>query len=153
MQLKHTKSLKLNGNGEKVGIAVSRFNLAVSDGLLNSAKKALAEFGVSEKNIEVVSVAGAVELPSALQKLAESKQFDFLVALGCVIRGETPHFDYVANMAQQGTLRVMLDYKLPIGFGVLTVENLAQAKARLHVGGEAVAAALELALLKVRKLK
>jgi 6,7-dimethyl-8-ribityllumazine synthase len=94
-----------------------------------------------------VSVAGAVEIPFALQVLAKTGNYDCLVALGCVIRGETPHFDYVCNMAQQGALQVSLNHNVPVGFGVLTLNGEAQARARRHVGAEAVAAALELARL------
>ena len=127
----------------------SRFNGEVTEGLLRSAKAALKEYGVKEKNLTVVSVAGAVEIPFALQKLALTQRYDCLVALGCVIQGETPHFDYVCKMAQEGVLRVSQDFRLPIGFGVLTVFNLKQARSRFHVGGEAAEAALELVGLKV----
>ena len=101
-----------------------------------------------EKNIRIVYVAGSVELPFALNKLALSKKYDFLVALGCVVKGETPHFDYVCKMAQEGILEVMLEENIPVGFGVLTVNNIRQARARIHVGAESALAALELALLK-----
>ena len=149
MQIENKPKLELDGTGKKVGIVVSRFNREITQGLLLSAQKFLADVHVAEQDIKVMSVPGAVELPVALQKLAESGKFDFLVALGCIIRGETPHFDYVAKMAQEGALRVMLDYKIPVGFGVLTVENSEQAKVRFHIGGEAAAAALEFALIKV----
>jgi 6,7-dimethyl-8-ribityllumazine synthase len=149
MQYKDKEVKQLDGKGKKVGIAVSRFNKDITSGLLESAQKFLVNSGIAEQDIKIIFVPGAVELPSALQKLAETRKFDFLVALGCIIRGETPHFDYVAKMAQEGVLRVMLDYKVPVGFGVLTVENLPQAEARLHVGGEAASAALELSLIKL----
>ncbi len=149
MQIKNMKFGQINGRGKKVGIAVSRFNQGITDGLLAAARTALARFGVKEGEIKILSIAGAMELPLALQKLAASNKYDCLVALGCVIRGETPHFDYVAKTAQEGVLRVALDYHIPIGFGVLTTENLTQAKKRLHVGAEAAAAALELALIKI----
>ena len=101
-----------------------------------------------EKNIRVVRVAGSVEIPFALHKMAQSNKYNFLVALGCVIKGETPHFDYVSKMAQEGVLEVMLEDSIPVGFGVLTVNDKKQAKERTHVGGEAALAALELSLLE-----
>ena len=150
MQVKNKthKKLSLRAEALKVGLVVSRFNGEVTEGLLRSAKAALKDYGVKEKNFTVVSVAGAAEIPVALQKLALTQRYDCLVALGCIIRGETPHFDYVCKMAQEGVLRVSLDFRLPIGFGVLTVFNLKQARSRFHVGGEAVEAALELASLQ-----
>ena len=83
-----------------------------------------------------------------MHKLALTEKYDFFVALGCVIRGETPHFDYVCKMVQEGVLEVMLEDDVPVGFGVITVNNLKQAKARIHVGGEASLAGLELSLIK-----
>ncbi|MCX6705481.1 MAG: 6,7-dimethyl-8-ribityllumazine synthase, partial [Candidatus Woesebacteria bacterium] len=103
---------------------------------------------LSKKNIRVMRVSGAVELPFALHKLGRSEKPDFMVALGCVIQGDTPHFDYVCKMAQEGILKIMLEDNIPVGFGILTVNNLKQAKQRIHVGGEAALAALELALMK-----
>lgn len=137
----------LNGKKLKVGIVVARRNSKITDGLLKSALTMLKKNKLSGKNIRVVSVAGSVEIPFALHKLAKSKKYNFLVAIGCIIRGSTPHFDYVCKMAQEGILEVMLEDNLPVGFGVLTVNNTKQAKERIHVGGEAVLAALELALL------
>ena len=147
MQLEHKDSVFINGTGKKVGIVTSRFNQEITHALLASAKEALLKFGVLETDCEFISVPGAVEIPFALQHLAKTKKFDCLVALGCVIRGKTPHFDYVCKMAQEGVLRVSLDNSISIGFGVITVNTLEQAKARFHVGGEAVFVALELALL------
>ena len=131
-----------------MGIVLSKFNQEITNELLLNAQNVLKKCNIKNQNIKVVSVAGAVEIPFALQKLAQSKKYDFLIALSCIIRGETPHFDYVCNMIQQGVLRVMLDESIPIGFGVLTMNNLKQAKARYHVGGEAALAALELAVTK-----
>src|SRR3989338_1927934 len=102
----------------------------------------------SEKNIRVGHVSGSVEIPFALHKLAQSGRYDFLIAIGCVIRGETPHFDYVCKIAQEGGLKVMIEDNIPVGFGVLSVNNIKQARARTHVGGEDALAALELSLLK-----
>ncbi len=133
----------------KVGIVVSRFNSEITDKLLESALRTLREYKVKEKNIKIVKVAGSVETPFVLQKLAKSKKFDCLVALGAVIKGETDHYTYVCKMAQEGVLRVMLDYSMPIGFGILMVDNLEQAKERIGSGGSAVSAVLELTNIKV----
>jgi 6,7-dimethyl-8-ribityllumazine synthase len=148
MQLQNTTPQQINAVGKKVGIVTARFNQGITEELLASAKQQLATAGIPESDCVFISVAGAVEIPYALQILAQSKKYDALVALGCVIRGETPHFDYVCKMAQEGVLKVSLSNTIPIGFGVITVNNLEQANARFHVGGEAVAAALELALIK-----
>ncbi len=137
----------LKGSAKKVGIVVARFNQSITDALLASAKSYLAECGVPEGSITIVSVAGCGEVPFALQKLAKTKQFDCLVALGCVIKGETPHFDYVCKMVQEGVLKVSLDEHVPIGFGVITVLTMEQAEARTGLGAQAASAALELALL------
>lgn len=147
MQLKNKKKLVLDGHTLRVGIAVARFNEGITEKLIASALERLRECKVLEKNITQFSVAGSMEIPYALQKMARTKRFDCLVAIGCVIRGETPHFDYVCKTAQEGVLRVSLDYALPVGFGVITVNNIKQAQARGHLGAEAVSAALELALL------
>ena len=148
MQLDGEKIVSINAAGKKVGVVASRFNQEITEGLLAAAKQQLAASGITESDCQFLSVAGAIEIPYALQVLAKSGKFDCLVALGCVIRGETPHFDYVCKMAQEGALRVSLDENIPVGFGVITVNNKEQALARFHVGGEAVAAALELALIE-----
>lgn len=147
MQLKHKKVVSINGKGLTVGIAVTRFNEQVTKKLLEAAVKALEDSGVKKTAIKIIEIPGAVELPYTLQKLAKTKKYDCLVALGCVIRGDTPHFDYVCNMAQEGVLRVTLNYHIPIGFGVLTVNTQKQAEARYHVGAEAALAAIELATI------
>jgi len=148
MQIKNKNYKYLYGRKFRVGIVVGRFNQEITDDLLSHALDTLKKCNMSKKNITVVSVAGAVEIPYALQQLARSKKYDFLVALACIIRGDTSHFDWVCKMAQEGIQRVTLDESIPIGFGVLTTDNLKQAKSRPHVGGEAALAALELALLK-----
>lgn len=148
MQIKNKTYEYLDGSKLKAGVVVTRWNNEITDKLLENALEMLGKNKLSEKNIRVVKVAGAVEIPFALQKLARTKKYDFLIALGCIVKGDTPHFDYVCKMAQEGTLKVMLEDNIPIGFGVLTVNNLEQAKQRIHVGGEAVLAAIELALLK-----
>lgn len=150
MQVKHKEQSKiyLDGSKLKVALVYTRWNSDITEKLLASGLEALRENKVKEKNIKVLQVSGAVELPFALHKLAKSKKYDFLVALGCIIRGETPHFDYVCKMAQEGILKVMIDDNIPVGFGILTMNNVEQAKVRIHVGGEAALAGLELALIK-----
>lgn len=144
MQIENKPLITVNASGKKAGIVTSRFNADITGQLLESAKQQLFKSGVVEADCAFVWVAGAMEIPYALQKLAQAKKFDCLVAIGCVIRGETPHFDYVCKMAQEGVLRVSLDNNIPIGFGVITVNNMEQALSRAHVGGEAALAALEL---------
>lgn len=139
---------EIDGRKLKACIVVTKWNSEIIAGLLTSTLGTLKACKVPEKNIRVVTVAGAIEIPFALHKLAHSGKYDFFVALGCIIRGDTPHFDYVCKMAQEGILEVMLEDHVPVGFGVLTVNNISQAKKRLHVGGEAALAALELSLLK-----
>lgn len=147
MQIQNRPIITLDGRGIKVGIVVARFNSEITESLLGSAMSKLYECKVEEKNISVIHVPGCVEIPYTLQKLALTKKYDCLVALGCVIRGETPHFDYVCKMVQEGVLRVSLEYEKPIGFGIITALNQAQADARKHFGADAAAAALELALI------
>ena len=147
MQIKNKATVKLNASNKTVGLVVARFNNDITKALLECAFATLKECKVKEQNITVIEVAGSMEIPFALQLLAKQKKYDCLVALGCVIRGETPHFDYVCKMAQEGALRVSLDFHIPIGFGVITVNNTKQAQARKHIGGEATIAALELATL------
>ena len=138
--------------GSRWAIVVARFNGQVTDGLFQGAVEALVEAGARPEHIRAVSVPGAVELPLAAAELAHSSHFAGIVALGCVIRGETAHFDYVCRAATDGILRVQLDHKVPVGFGLLTVDSLEQAQARSqttpgghNVGRDAARAALELA--------
>ncbi len=140
----------LRGAGRRVGIVVSRFNAPIVDVLLGGAVKALAEAGVAQNDILVVTVPGALETPLALQRLAQSDDFDALVALGAVIRGETYHFEIVAEQSAAGVAGVQLEFGVPIGNGILTTENETQAMARAATKGyEAAQAALELANLLV----
>jgi 6,7-dimethyl-8-ribityllumazine synthase len=129
----------------RLGIVASRFNEAISDKLLAGATAEAKKQGVPH---EVVSVPGALEIPSALQWLAQSGRFDALVAVGCVIRGDTYHFDIVANESARGVMDVALDFGLPVGNAILTTDDEAQANARLDKGAEAVRAALEMLQLK-----
>ena len=137
-----------DGAGRRVAIVVSRFNAEIGDGLLGGALRALAEAGVADADILVVSVPGALETPLALQRLAQDGDYDALVALGAVVRGETYHFEIVSNESAAGVSGVMLEFGIPIGNGILTCETDAQALARMDAKGyEAAQAALELANL------
>ena len=118
------------GAGRRIGIAVSRFNEPVTAKLLEGALEALRGAGVAEDDLIVVHVPGAFELPLACEALAARGGFDALVALGCVIRGETTHYDYVCEAAEQGLVAVSLQHRLPVLFGVLTTEDGDQAFAR-----------------------
>ena len=139
------------GDGLRVGIVLSRFNPAIGEGLLAGALRALMEAGVAEGDITVVSVPGALESALALQQLAQTDDYDALVALGAVVRGETYHFEIVANESAAGLSSVALEFGIPIGNGILTCETDAQAEARMDAKGfEAAQAALEMANLIVR---
>ncbi|HWD07867.1 MAG TPA: 6,7-dimethyl-8-ribityllumazine synthase [Actinomycetota bacterium] len=119
-----------DGSGLRVGVIVSRFNERVTEALLKGALEALAEVGVPDDGVTVVSVPGAFELPGAASRLASSGTVDTLVCLGAVIRGDTEHFTFVAAAAQEGILRVVLDTGIPVTFGVLTTEDVGQAEDR-----------------------
>jgi 6,7-dimethyl-8-ribityllumazine synthase len=138
----------IRGQGRHVAIVLSRFNASIGDGLLSGALRGLREAGVGEGDITVVTVPGALEIPLAAQRFAQSGDYDAIVALGAVIRGETYHFEIVANESASGLSSVQLEFGIPIGNGVLTTENDAQALQRAEVKGfEAAQAALELANL------
>ncbi|MEK0444049.1 MAG: 6,7-dimethyl-8-ribityllumazine synthase [Actinobacteria bacterium] len=133
----------------RVGIVCSRFNEFVVNALLDGAKRGLKARGVREKNIETHWVPGAFEIPVMARLMAVSQKFDALVALGAVIRGETAHFEYVAGPCAEGIMQVQLETLIPIGFGVLTVENVEQAAARsrpddTNKGFEAAQVALDM---------
>jgi len=137
-----------SGDGRRVGIVLSRFNAPIGDVLLAGALRALAEAGVAERDTLVVTVPGALEAPLALQRLAQSGEFDALVALGAVVRGDTFHFEIVARESASGVAGVQLEFGIPIGNGILTTDNDAQAHARADTKGfEAARAALEIANL------
>ncbi|MBI4239417.1 6,7-dimethyl-8-ribityllumazine synthase [Candidatus Uhrbacteria bacterium] len=125
-----------------VGIVVAQFNWDVCEKLLVNAQQMASVYTIPSEHIDVVTVAGSIEIPLALQFLAETEKYDVLLALGCVMRGETPHFDYVCKIASEGILRVSLDFSIPVGFGILTCNNFEQAHARLDAGGAALRAAL-----------
>lgn len=138
----------LNGSGLRVGIALSRFNEDIGEGLRSGCLDALGKMGVASADIALVAVPGALELPLALQALAQSGKYDALVALGAVIRGETYHFEIVSNESARGITDVQLNTGIPIANAVLTTENDDQALARmLQKGAEAAQAAVEMANL------
>jgi 6,7-dimethyl-8-ribityllumazine synthase len=138
----------LRGEHLRVGIVLSRFNPAIGEGLLDGALRALRESGVPDEEITLVSVPGALESPLALQRLAQSGDYDALLALGAVIRGDTYHFEIVCNESAAGIANVVLEFGIPIGNGILTCDTDAQALARMDQKGfEAAQAALELANL------
>lgn len=138
----------LNGHDLRVGIVQARFNEKLTGQLAQSCIAELQRLGVAAQHIRHVTVPGALEVPVALQAMAESEHYDALVALGCIIRGETYHFELVANESGAGVTRVSLDNNLPIANAILTVENEAQAWARAEEkGADAARVAIEMAHL------
>ncbi|MES2951959.1 MAG: 6,7-dimethyl-8-ribityllumazine synthase [Pseudomonadota bacterium] len=139
---------RMNGKGLKVGIVQARFNAGVTDALAQACKAELLALGVAEKDIEHLTVPGALEVPVALQAMAEKTSYDALVAIGCIIRGETYHFELVANESGAGVTRISLDYQLPIANAILTTEDMPQAIARqTEKGRDAARVAVEMANL------
>jgi len=133
------------GGRRAVGIVVSRFNGKVTSQLLDGALAELAEAGVRQEAITIMVVPGAFELPLAATALAKTRRFACIVALGCVIRGDTPHFDYVSSEAASGLQLAALETGVPVSFGVLTLDRVEQAEPRIGKGAEAVRSALEMA--------
>jgi 6,7-dimethyl-8-ribityllumazine synthase len=139
---------RLDGRKLYIGIVQARFNESVTNALATACKNELVALGVLERHIDHIYVPGALEVPVALQSLAEQNKFDALIALGCIIRGETYHFELVANESGAGVSRVALDYKLPVANAILTVETMEQAQARQTINGtEAARVAVEMANL------
>src|ERR1700740_2061105 len=140
----------LDGDGLRIGIVQARFNEPVCNGLADSCIEELERLGVTGEDVLLVTVPGALEIPLALQKLAETEQFDALIALGAVIRGETYHFELVSNESGAGITRVGLDYGMPIANAVLTTENDEQAEVRMaEKGADAARVAIEMANLLI----
>ena len=138
----------LEGQDLRIGIVRARWNAAITDAVAEACLVELVALGVSAKHIEHLSVPGALEIPVALMALAERDDFDALIAIGCVIRGETYHFELVANESGAGVTRVSLDHQIPIANAILTVENEAQASARaVEKGRDAARVAVEMANL------
>ena len=134
-----------DGSRRSVGVVVARFNGGVTSLLLSRALEELDRAGVPREAITVMVVPGAFELPIAATALAKTRRFACIVALGCVIRGDTPHFDYVAGEAASGLQLAALETGVPVSFGVLTLDRVEQADARVEKGAEAVRTALEMA--------
>ena len=140
----------LSGDGLRIGIVQARFNESVCNALSEACLEQLQRLGVEAEDIVLATVPGALEIPVVLQKLAETEQFDALIALGAVIRGETYHFELVANESGAGITRVALENRLPIANAVLTCETDEQAVARMHEkGAEAARVAVEMANLSM----
>lgn len=143
-----TTSNYLIGKNLRIGMVQARFNASITDALTRACRTELLNLGVSEHNITHLTVPGALEIPLALQSMAEQAKFDALIALGCIVRGETYHFELVANESAAGITRVALDYQLPIANAILTTENLEQAAARQDEKGcDAARVAIEMANL------
>ena len=145
-----------NARGLRFGVVVSRFNDFITSNLLTGAMDVFSQYGVKEDDLKVLKVPGAFELPQAARKLCSTGNFDAIVCLGAVIRGETSHFDYICAEASRGVGQVGLEFNIPVLFGVLTTENLEQAVARSgsgssNKGRETALAAVEMASL-YRKL-
>ncbi|MBC7436939.1 MAG: 6,7-dimethyl-8-ribityllumazine synthase [Bdellovibrionales bacterium] len=142
---------QLDGRKLYIGIVQALFNESITNALAQACKAELAALGVDDKHIGHVLVPGALEVPLALQAMAEKQQYDALIALGCIIRGETYHFELVANESGAGVSRVALDYQLPIANAILTTEDMAQAVARQSdKGRDAARVAVEMANLLAR---
>lgn len=132
-----------NAKDWRIGIVTAQFNSHITGELQESAIQRAYEYRIGAPAIETVAVAGVVEIPLVLQQMARSKKYDVLLAIGCVVKGDTPHFDYVCKFVTEGILRVQLDESMPIGFGVLTCNTEAQAEERKHLGGEHLDAVMQ----------
>ncbi|HET6828637.1 MAG TPA: 6,7-dimethyl-8-ribityllumazine synthase [Ramlibacter sp.] len=142
------RAASLDGSELVIGIVQARFNESITDALAQACRAELLALGVQEKDIDHVHVPGALEVPVALQAMAEKGGYDALIALGCIIRGETYHFELVANESAAGVTRVALDYQLPVANAILTTENVEQAIARqTDKGRDAAQVAVEMANL------
>ena len=137
---------RLDGKDLCIGIVPARFNAGVTDALAAACKAELLQLGLAEKDIHHLTVPGALEIPIALQAMAEKARYDALIALGCIIRGETYHFELVANESGAAVTRLGLDYQIPIANAILTTEDMAQAVARqVEKGRDAASVAVEMA--------
>ena len=148
MQGSNKGETTLNGKGLRIGIVQARFNADITDALASACLSELEAVGVSSRHIRHVTVPGALEIPVALMTMADSDEYDALIALGCIIRGETYHFELVANESGASVSRLALDYRIPIANAILTTENLEQAVARqTDKGRDAARVAVEMAQL------
>ena len=138
-----------NGEGRRYAVLASRFNNSITSKLADGAMDALIRHGASSEDVDLVWVPGAWELPFAARRLAQTERYNAIVVVGAVIRGDTPHFDFVAGEASRGLADASNEYEIPIGFGLLTTDNMAQAEARAggefgNKGWDAAIAALEM---------
>ena len=148
MQGSNKGEIMLNGKGLRIGIVQARFNADITDALAAACLSELEALGVLAKHVEHVTVPGALEVPVALAAMAASDDYDALIALGCIIRGETYHFELVANESGAGVTRVSLEHNVPVANAILTVENMEQAIARQEEKGrDAARVAVEMANL------
>lgn len=150
---KRSPDAPLDASGLRFAVVVAEFNARITERLLEGAQKRLAEAGAPDSSVDLQWVPGSFELPLAAQMLARSGSYDAIIALGCVVRGETPHFDYVCQAATYGLQQVALDTGVPVAFGVLTTEDFPQAEARAggthgNKGSDAAETAIEMALLR-----
>jgi 6,7-dimethyl-8-ribityllumazine synthase len=153
MKVESTPGALPDGTGKRFAIVVARFYRDLADWLEDGARRALRACGVADEDVTVVEVPGCFEIPLAARKVIVAGEYDGVVALGVIIRGDTPHFEYVAGETSRGIMTVQLTTGIPIGFGILTTENRAQAEeradpARLDKGYEAAIAALTVALIE-----
>jgi len=151
--MSHEIEGRLDASGLRFGIVVSRFNNFITEELLAGAVDALTRHGAKEDDITVVRVPGSFEIPFAVKHLAESGKFDGVIALGAVIRGDTPHFEYIASEVSKGLAQINLEGGVPVSFGILTTDNVEQAIERAgtkagNKGFDAALAAIEMARLK-----
>lgn len=152
MKISHSTAKNLNGKPYRVGIILSRFNDHLGEELLQHTQEKLLKLDVSKQNLKIFRVPGALEIPVTAQVLIDQDEFDILIALGIVIKGETPHFEHVSNECHAGLMKVSIENRRPIIFGVLTVLNEKQAKDRidpkkLNKGAEFAETAIEMAML------
>lgn len=145
-QAKQGEFKPFNASKWRIGIVTALFNKPITDQLKQSAIERTAEYAILKSNTTIIDVAGAVEIPLVLQRMAQSGKYQALLAIGCVIKGTTPHFDYVCKFVTEGVLRIQLDNNMPIGFGIITCNNMAEAQARASLGGAHIDAVMHQAL-------
>ncbi|MBI1743732.1 6,7-dimethyl-8-ribityllumazine synthase [Candidatus Acetothermia bacterium] len=143
----------LEAKGFKIAIVVSRFNTAITKNLLAGAERRLIQCGVAVKDLDIFWVPGSFEIPRVVKTLAETEKYDGILPLGCVIRGETPHFEYIAREVSHGLMRLSLEYETPIVFGVLTTDTVEQASARAGLKSNKGAEAAESLVEVINLLK
>lgn len=144
---------RLEGRGLKIAIAVSRFNSAITRPLLEGAQERLRQLGVRDDDIDVVWVPGAFELPQAVRALMRTERYDGVLPLGCVIRGETPHFEYVCRAVTQGLAQLALQSEIPLVYGIITADTAQQALERAGIKGHRGAEAAEALVALIRALR